>query len=110
MKDNTDSKFLIEGLGGSISEAAKATAAQLLEDLVAASVTYVGQALAEQITQQKEGVVVEAIQIQNLNINLTAEIIQQLNMNPNEVQNYFAEQIKEATVKALLKPSLEAKS
>lgn len=27
MKENTDSKFLIEGLGGSISEAAKATAA-----------------------------------------------------------------------------------
>ena len=46
--------------------------------------------------------VVEAIHIQNLNICLTAEVVQQLNMNPNEIQNFFAEQIKEATVKVIL--------
>ena len=99
---NTGGKFLLEGLGGSIADAAKATAAQLLENLVETSVSYVSQVLAEEIGKNKEGVVLQGIQIQNLNINLTAEVVQQLNMNPNEVKNIFGEQIKEATVKAIV--------
>ena len=85
-----------------IADAAKATAAQLLENLVETSVSYVSQVLAEEIGKNQEGVVLQGIQIQNLNINLTAEVVQQLNMNPNEVKNIFGEQIKEATVKAIV--------
>lgn len=49
--------------------------------------------------------VIETIQIQNLNIYLTCEEVQQLNMNPQEVINYFAEQLKEVTVKVILQDS-----
>ena len=44
------------------------------------------------------------VHIDNLTINLNAEMVQQLNMNPKEVINQLAEQIKETTVQALLKP------
>lgn len=80
-------RFLLEGLPGSVAEAAKDTAARLLQDMV----------------DQGE-IPADAIQIQDLHIHLTAEVVQQLNMNPAEVKNYFAQQIKEATFQALKKP------
>lgn len=43
------------------------------------------------------------IQIQNLYINLNAEVVQQLNINPKEVRNYFGEQIMEAITTAIRK-------
>ena len=43
------------------------------------------------------------IQIQNLYINLNAEVVQQLNLNPKEVKNYFGEQIMEAITTAIRK-------
>ena len=43
------------------------------------------------------------IQIQNLYINLNAEVVQQLNLNPKEVRNYFGEQIMEAITTAIRK-------
>ena len=43
------------------------------------------------------------VQIQNLNINLTADVVQQLNMNPKEVFNQLSEQIKESTLNAIAK-------
>ena len=48
----------------------------------------------------------EAIHIQDLHITLTADVVHQLNMNPQEVRNYFADQIREAATKAL-KPNFE---
>ena len=77
-----ESKFLLEGLSGSVADAARATAARHLQDMV----------------EQGE-LPAEAIHIQDLHITLTAEVVQQLNMNPQEVRNYFADQIK-AAVKA----------
>ena len=38
------------------------------------------------------------IQIQNLNINLTAQVVEQLNMNPKEVINQLTEQIRETAL------------
>ena len=43
------------------------------------------------------------IQIQNLYINLNAEVVQQLNLSPKEVKNYFGEQIMEAITTAIRK-------
>ena len=77
-----EGSFILEGLGGSISDAAKESASRLLQDMV----------------EQGE-LPAEAIHIQDLHITLTAEVVQQLNMNPQEVRNYFADQIK-AAVKA----------
>ena len=89
MDFDTEGLFILEGLDGTIADAARATVARLLNDMM-----------------DRGEIPAETIQIQNLSINLTAEVVQQLNMNPKEVQNYFAEQIKEATAKALLKPTL----
>lgn len=47
------------------------------------------------------------VQIQNLNINLTADVVQQLNMNPKEVINQLSEQINETTLNAIAKAGKE---
>lgn len=47
------------------------------------------------------------VQIQNLNINLTSDVVQQLNMNPKEVINQLTEQIKETTLNAMAKAEKE---
>ena len=39
--------------------------------------------------------------IQNITINISAEVVNQLNMNPNEVVNHFHDQIEEALDKAV---------
>ena len=88
----TNGTFLLEGLTGSVADAARATAARLLQDMV----------------EQGE-LPAEAIHIQDLHISLTADVVQQLNMNPQEVRNYFAQQIKEATAQAILSPDFQSK-
>jgi len=49
-------------------------------------------------------------QIQNLNIYITAEVVNQLNMNPREVVNYFSDKIKselDDIVKGVFNPEEE---
>ena len=66
----------------------------LFESLVVESLSYVAQLFSDEIDKSKDGIVIESIQIQNLNINLTADVVHQLNMNPQEVINQFTEPTK----------------
>ena len=49
--------------------------------------------------ERKQGTTI--IHIENLTINLNAEVVQQLNMNPEEVVNQLTEQIQQTSLKAL---------
>lgn len=57
------------------------------------------------VIEGKDGTVI--YQIQNFKVYFTAEVVQQLNMNPKEVINQLPEQIKETMLNAIAKAEKE---
>lgn len=75
-----------EGLGASAVGAAVTASPVLVGTLLAAGAFY--------MIENRQGTTV--VHIDNLTINLNAEMVHQLNMNPKEVINQLAEQIKKS--------------
>ena len=108
-------KFLLESMGDSPIRAAF-LASPMLMRLLAAGALHIGklssdddstspiadapvEATGSMYVERKQGTTI--IHIENLTINLNAEVVQQLNMNPEEVINQLSEQIQQASLKAL---------
>ena len=108
-------KFLLESIGDSAVRAVFLTSPMLMS-LLAAGALRIGKlssdddrdsskddapvkATDSMYVERKQGTTI--IHIENLTINLTAEVVQQLNMNPEEVVNQLTEQIQQTSLKAL---------
>ncbi len=99
----TISKCLLEGLGVTTLGSSTIYSHVLLGTFLATGSFYIGKLFScdnkEQV-EHHQGTT--AIHIDNLTINLTAETVQQLNMNPKEVINQFKDQIQQASLKAIV--------
>ena len=97
------SKLLLESAG--VVGAVAISSPILVGSLLAAGAFCIGKIFSEDDESESgdanQGITY--VQIQNLNINLTADVVQQLNMNPKEVFNQLSEQIKESTLNAIAK-------
>jgi len=113
-------KFLLESIGNSAIKAALLTSPMLM-NLLAAGAVHIGKLFSDDdSTSPKDDTPVEAtgsmyverkqgttiIHIENLTINLTAEVVQQLNINPEEVINQLTEQIQQTSLKAIADSSV----
>ncbi len=88
------SKFLLESLGATAVGTSVISSPLLLGTLLAAGAFYIGK-----LIDNHQGATV--IHINNLVINLNAEMVQQLNMNPKEVINQLKDQIQQTSLKAI---------
>ncbi len=96
------SKCLLESLGVTALGSSAIYAHILLGTMLAVGAFYIGKHIScdnKEMVENQQGTT--AIHIDNVTINLNAEMVQQLNMNPKEVINQFKDQIQQASLKAI---------
>ncbi len=96
------SKCLLESLGAVTIGSSAIYSHVLLGTMLAVGAFYIGKLFSsenKEMVENHQGTT--AIHIDNLTINLNAETVQQLNMNPKEVINQFKDQIQQASLKAI---------
>ncbi len=96
------SKCLLESLGAIPLGSSAIYAHVLLGTMLAVGAFYIGKLIScdnKEMVENHQGTT--TIHIDNVTINLNAEMVQQLNMNPKEVINQFKDQIQQASLKAI---------
>ena len=91
-------RYFLESVSNSIF-GAPFYASPLLMRLIAAGAVHIGKNPSDGDSPSSQGTTI--IHIENVTINITADVVHQLNMNPQEVINQLTEQIQQTSFKAI---------
>ena len=98
--DNSADGKILESLQRTSLDVRIADDGQMTTTVSTATETSASVKVDQQVTvKNQQGTT--TVHIENLTINLNAEMVQQLNMNPKEVINQLTEQIQQTSLKAL---------